>query len=140
MKRFKLSFAALIAVVAVGLTITANAGMFKNTVLAPEDFCYVTNVQSKLVCTSALVNLASTENCAQADQYETKPLFTISTASRFPTTDIPVNCIGASIFCCAELQRVATPDCTTGTPVQPQLTIDGVTSYYRVKTVHCKAI
>lgn len=120
------------------LTITANAGLLKNTGLEPEDYCYMPNtitpVQSKLVCTGALVALTSSTNCSTATLYEDKGLFSVNATSRITQGDIPFYCVGSTTFCCAEIQRITMPVCAG----QPKLTIDGVTSYWKINVIRCK--
>lgn len=136
MKRFKLSFAALIAVVAIGLTITANAGMFKNTVVAPEDFCYTpaSNVAGKTACDVATVQLP-TLTCPQGQAYVNKPLYGISPANRITKAQANLECPGGSTFCCAEIEPIPSALCAG----QPQFNIDATgLKFYRITVVRCQ--
>lgn len=130
MKCFKLSFIAIIAIVAIGLTISSSADLFNRTILAPEDYCY-TSISSRLTCTSPTVQLSGL-TCIEAMAYVDKPVFGISISGRIPLSELL--CTGSAIFCCAEIQRISAPIC----PFQPQFNIDGIMGYYKISAIRCK--
>ena len=133
MKKLRFSFAAFITLVAVGLTLAANAGAFKNTNFAPAAAgdCY-TNVPVLLqsVCTEE--NADPTDPCniiAIGDELRALPSGVI------PEAQIPTDCPGAqNFFCCAQLEIGGSCE------AQPELTIDGVQAKYKVKSVKCKQL
>lgn len=135
MKHFKLNFAASTVIIALFFSITSQAGLLSNTTMAPEDYCYVTSVQSNLTCTGSATIISNTTICTLASNFVNRPLLSISTANRFPLIDVDLNCPGTTLFCCAEIRSMTTAICAT--PPQPRITIDGVLSYFRISAIHC---
>lgn len=133
MKHFKFTSTSIAFVAGIVLTITASAGVLKNTILAPEDFCY-TNISSKITCTSATVSLSSL-TCSQAQAYLQKPVYGLSIVGRIPLPEVSIFCPGGNAFCCAEIVSIPTALCAS----QPQFNIDLTgNKFYKITAVHCQ--
>lgn len=130
MKSFILSSISISTILTTILSISSSAGFLKSTPLTPEGYCY-TSISSRLTCNSPTVQLSGL-TCSTAMGNIDKPVYSISTANRIPLSEMI--CIGAATFCCAEVKKTSIPICTG----QPQLTLNEVTTYYRITVIHCK--
>lgn len=105
MKRFKIGFAAIVAILAISVTIASYAGAFK---VAPKAVdCY----QSVFACEKspsipALQLTSGVTNCSDAQ------LRINAGVSAFASPIDPATCVGSAKFCCAQLSGdLVNPDC-----------------------------
>ena len=134
MKKLKFNLKAFITLITIGLTIAAKAGVFMHTNFAPASAgdCY-TNVPLLQFSTCEYLDAVNqTDPCNIAflgDELRAMPSGVI------PEAYIPSVCPGApNFFCCAQLETGGNCE------FQPELTINGITSKYRIKSVRCQQI
>ena len=141
MKKLKFGFATLVAILAIGLTIAAQAGVFENKKLvADENSCFDVRTGSGLtisikpqdVCATTVV-LSQSLDCTEIYDDNSSAIFTQLTASSPEVSSIEIDCPGTQKICCVEIQPY-----TSACANQPLLNFGtGTTLGYEVKEIHC---
>lgn len=130
MKALKGSLVALVAILAVGLTVAMQAGAFESKAPLRVADCFPTATIANASCVQVAVNDGLA--CSPVPSILNRPIFSLSTAPIDPVTDCPT---GAKL-CCIKI--------VTGTQLcnQPQIDLDGTgplpAQYYRVSSIECK--
>ncbi len=111
MKGLKFSFAAIIAILAVGVTVAAQAGAFEAKSVAVD--CYTPNFSTRPLanCTAVTKNIVATSACSQVLPQD--HIFAISGSLVDPSI-----CVGTSEICCVKLVVDPNP-CPAQTQVDP---------------------
>lgn len=143
MKSIKFGFATVIALLAIGLTIAAQAGVFSKKVVAAQDFCYQSDVLVRDVCTNATVTLVQGElgwDCEDLAPYLNAHIFspnlTIDQTDKLNRiTEAPSVCPGGEKFCCFEV-IVDTAPCVPQS--QPTIVLDGTSNKFIISNIRCK--
>ena len=128
MKALKGSLVALVAILAVGLTVAMQAGAFESKAVRVNE-CYF-----------GVTTLDPLNNCAQKTAIEcddivtNEPIFSLSTTVLTDQGQIDEECPGGSTFCCVKIVQGARL-CT-----QPQIDPAGAPAlgYYRVASIFCQ--
>jgi len=116
MKRFKIGFAAIIAILAISVTVASYAGAFKHTKAAPAaNECYG-NLQVCATATLPAINLVIDQStCSAAQARATAGAKVISVSNIIADPD--ATCDNGSLFCCARITGVVQPTCAASTAV-----------------------
>ena len=131
MKSLKFSFAAIIAILAIGVTFAAQAGLFEAKKALPAD-CYqptsLTNfIDVRTVCATDEANIVPGVNCSVAVVGD--HIWTLSTSQ----IDPELLCPGGTKFCCLRVEEDLNP-CQN----QPEFGPAGQEIPLKVAAVYCK--
>ncbi|MGE7774701.1 hypothetical protein ACQKLP_08260 [Chitinophaga sp. NPDC101104] len=141
MKSLKISFIAIVGVLAIGATIAAQAGVFTAKKALAETSCFRTAASSQIQIKTAdcvtTRNLVLSTPCSQVAVNQ--PIFALNT-SLF-TNNPQLDCDGGNFFCCLEIAKVnpanPTQQLCSG---QPVIDFGAATDYtYKVAQVFCKS-
>lgn len=147
MKKLRIGFSALVALVAIGLTIAAQAGVFENKIaltVAAESDCFDVQtasgqsieVKDQDDCSASKITLNETIECVDNTLDGYKIFTDLSTLN--PVALPELECGGEDQVCCIEVARDQTARCTTP-ELQPQFNIGGGQAFtYVVANVRCK--
>lgn len=139
MKHLKNGFAAVIAILAVGLTLAVQAGTFESKSKFAADDCFRASaaITTKALCTQTATAVPT--NCTQAQAREGQHLFGLNQVDPIPNENIGDACVGGTVFCCLTLEPDPAP-CASPNPVQPSFLLAGTSTadQYRVLEVFCQ--
>lgn len=137
MKRLKIGFASIIAVLAVTLTIAAQAGAFETKkVVLPN--CYIpTSLAYGTDCASAgsisVGDLCSATNVVNAPNKLVFGALSDAPADKITPAQIETACAGDRVVCCVFIEEIET-NCASALEQE----LDGVTAKFRITSVDCK--
>jgi hypothetical protein len=144
MKRFKISFLAVIAVAAMSFTIASHEGAFKKNTLkrAAETDCFLPSISSdgKDACSNTKTAFNTTSCTTASNNYPGKHVFDLVQGGSIAAANITTTCPGGNTFCCFTVTTDAAPltNCSPTNPNQPQITIGTHTRFYAVDQIFCK--
>ena len=142
MKRLRIGFATLVAIIAVGLTVAAQAGVFesKKTLVGTESDCFDIRTASPgapidiLNGQCEIIQLDETDGCP-GTALDGFGIFTDLT-SHAVVTDADIDCPGSAQACCVEVEEDPQP-CLDLDPPQSRSNLGVGLKYYQVKAVKC---
>lgn len=142
MKRFKIGFLAIIAVVAMSFTVADNAGVFKAK-FAPINKC-LKDFSVRQTCTSSEVAFATqTSPCPASLAGQKLWVESISPLNSYTYSGVePVECRDIEQFCCITVEVDPNP-CrdAQGNIIQPQFNLDNTSAKpYRVVSSYCQPL
>lgn len=137
MKGLKFSFAAVVAILAIGVTVAAQAGVFAGKVRISETECFVP-VSSAAPITVKTTNCLTTSNIIPTsvcnELLEGQYIFALNPNSI--VQDPEADCDGTAQFCCLTIARLTPQE--TPCSGQPTFTFDEGTFRYKVLQILCK--
>ena len=141
MKRLRIGFAILAAIIAVGLTVAAQAGVFDNkkTLVGTESDCFDVRIISGLPIhifypdCKTLLQLDELVNCP-GSMFDDYGIFTDLTFHPV-VSNPPLECPGSFKICCIEVERDESP--CLGVPQQNQSALGAGLQYYQVRNIRC---
>lgn len=134
MKHLKISFLAIIAVVAMSFTISENIDEPKSAAPLAVTDCFKPDITVRQLCSSASTVLTTNTTCTDANLKVGWHVFALSGVS-IAASQIAVQCPGNTTFCCLTLEEDTAPCNAQG---QQQFDIGAGPKYYKVSTIYCK--
>ncbi|WP_341843583.1 hypothetical protein [Chitinophaga caseinilytica] len=132
MKNLKFSFAAIIAVVALGFTIAAQAGAFETKAVRVAD-CFRPTVELKNGCPAgepAQVLIGAACSSVQLNDH----IYDLSTTLIDPT---PAVCNSGQFICCFRIVAETSTACSDQPTIDPEGSLPS--AKYKVSQVFCKS-
>lgn len=136
MKRFKIGFLALIAVLAMSFTVASHEGAFKTKKVLAETDCFLPTINQIRAadCNSTLNPLTTTTTCNAAQAYVGGHIFQLTASNAIPSEEVEETCPDPQdFFCCAFLEEDDQP-CSG----QQAFDIGAGAKLYRIASVRCK--
>lgn len=144
MKSLKIGFASIIAILAVSLTIAAQAGAFESKKRAVLPNCYIptATLQYKTLCTATTPSsFAAGDNCAAAQTAApagTHIFGGLDEAFLIDPEEFGTLCPGDGKVCCVFVTEDLSP-CAAPNAVQPQFPLNSAPAdEYAISSIRCR--